>query len=99
MSLHRGTKFPVSSQKSCFNHRGAMLLHRAYKVYWSSCVKGVHSGKMVLPQVDAIDVYLECVYMYGLFISNAPHDMSPSVDRSLFGMFALGYGRDPPLTL
>ncbi|AES69622.1 hypothetical protein MtrunA17_Chr3g0089631 [Medicago truncatula] len=54
---------------------------------------------MVLPLVEAIDVYLECVYMYGLFISNAPHDMSPSVDRSLFGMFALGYGRDPPLTL
>ncbi|KEH26993.1 hypothetical protein MTR_6g082910 [Medicago truncatula] len=28
MRLHRGTKFPMSSKESCFNHRGAMLLHR-----------------------------------------------------------------------
>ncbi|RHN66335.1 hypothetical protein MtrunA17_Chr3g0089791 [Medicago truncatula] len=49
----------------------------------------------------AADVYLAGTVMlifglglYGLFISNTPHDMSPSVDRalkgsSLFGMFAL----------
>jgi uncharacterized membrane protein YqhA len=49
----------------------------------------------------AADVYLAGTVMlifgmglYGLFISNTPHDVQPSVDRalkgsSLFGMFAL----------
>jgi len=49
----------------------------------------------------AADVYLAGTVMlifgmglYGLFISNTPHDVQPAVDRalkgsSLFGMFAL----------
>ncbi|KEH33246.1 structural constituent of ribosome protein [Medicago truncatula] len=44
---------------------------------------------MVLRLVEAIDVYLAGTVMlifgmriYGLFITNAPHDMSPSVDRA-----------------
>ncbi|KAL6326857.1 hypothetical protein AAG906_012132 [Vitis piasezkii] len=65
------------------------------------CVKGIHTGKMVLRLVEAIDVYLAGTVMlifgmglYGLFISNVPPDVPPSVDRalkgsSLFGMFAL----------
>ncbi|CAJ1958889.1 unnamed protein product [Sphenostylis stenocarpa] len=66
-----------------------------------SCVKGVHTGQMVLRLVEAIDVYLAGTVMlifgmglYGLFISNIPPDVSPTVDRalkgsSLFGMFAM----------
>uniref|UniRef100_A0A803PA91 Uncharacterized protein n=1 Tax=Cannabis sativa TaxID=3483 RepID=A0A803PA91_CANSA len=70
-------------------------------VYWSSCVKGIHTGQMVLRLVEAIDVYLAGTVMlifgmglYGLFISNVPPDVPSDVDRalrgsSLFGMFAL----------
>lgn len=70
-------------------------------MYWSSCVKGIHTGNMVLRLVEAIDVYLAGTVMlifgmglYGLFISNIPPDVHPTVDRalkgsSLFGMFAL----------
>ncbi|CAJ2639100.1 uncharacterized protein LOC123915818 [Trifolium pratense] len=84
----------------CFLN-GCVYIVEAYKVYWTSCVKGVHTGKMVLLLVEAIDVYLAGTVMlifgmglYGLFISNTPPDVSPSVDRalkgsSLFGMFAL----------
>ncbi|CAL5201676.1 unnamed protein product [Lathyrus oleraceus] len=84
----------------CFLN-GCVYIVGAYKVYWTSCVKGVHTGKMVLLLVEAIDVYLAGTVMlifgmglYGLFISNTPPDVPPSVDRalkgsSLFGMFAL----------
>ncbi|CAL0335157.1 unnamed protein product [Lupinus luteus] len=84
----------------CFLN-GCNYIVDAYKVYWTSCVKGVHSGQMVLRLVEAIDVYLAGTVMlifgmglYGLFISNVPPDASPSDDRaikgsSLFGMFAL----------
>ncbi|GFP92399.1 hypothetical protein PHJA_001384100 [Phtheirospermum japonicum] len=84
----------------CFLN-GCVYIFDAYKVYWTSCVKGVHTGKMVLRLVEAIDVYLAGTVMlifgmglYGLFISNVPPDVPPSVDRalkgsSLFGMFAL----------
>ncbi|PNY15395.1 hypothetical protein L195_g012090 [Trifolium pratense] len=86
-------------ERIIFDFRFFALL--AVGVYWSSCVKGVHTGKMVLRLVEAIDVYLAGTVMlifgmglYGLFISNTPSDVSPSVDRalkgsSLFGMFAL----------
>ncbi|AES69652.1 transmembrane protein, putative [Medicago truncatula] len=39
---------------------GCVYIVDAYKVYWSSCVKGVHTGKMVLRLVEAVaaDVYL-----------------------------------------
>ncbi|MCL7022204.1 hypothetical protein MKW94_030419 [Papaver nudicaule] len=84
----------------CFLN-GCVYIYEAYKVYWTSCVKGIHSGQMVLRLVEAIDVYLAGTVMlifgmglYGLFISNSPHDAPPSTDRalkgsSLFGMFAL----------
>ncbi|CAA2967934.1 uncharacterized protein LOC111411691 isoform X1 [Olea europaea subsp. europaea] len=84
----------------CFLN-GCVYIFDAYKVYWSSCVKGIHTGQMVLRLVEAIDVYLAGTVMlifgmglYGLFISNVPPDVPPTIDRalkgsSLFGMFAL----------
>ncbi|KAL0429228.1 UNVERIFIED_CONTAM: hypothetical protein Sradi_0548800 [Sesamum radiatum] len=84
----------------CFLN-GCVYIFEAYKVYWTSCVKGIHTGKMVLRLVEAIDVYLAGTVMlifgmglYGLFISNVSPDVPPSTDRalkgsSLFGMFAL----------
>ncbi|KAF5738386.1 hypothetical protein HS088_TW13G01285 [Tripterygium wilfordii] len=84
----------------CFLN-GCVYIIDAYKVYWSSCVKGIHTGQMVLRLVEAIDVYLAGTVMlifgmglYGLFISNVPPDAPPAADRalkgsSLFGMFAL----------
>ncbi|KAF8403782.1 hypothetical protein HHK36_011888 [Tetracentron sinense] len=84
----------------CFLN-GCFYIVDAYKVYWSSCVKGIHTGKMVLRLVEAIDVYLAGTVMlifgmglYGLFISNVPPDVPSNADRalkgsSLFGMFAL----------
>ncbi|XP_059651899.1 uncharacterized protein LOC132299363 [Cornus florida] len=84
----------------CFLN-GCVYIVDAYKVYWGSCVKGIHTGKMVLRLVEAIDVYLAGTVMlifgmglYGLFISNVPYDVPSTSDRalkgsSLFGMFAL----------
>ncbi|XP_040994830.1 uncharacterized protein LOC121241211 isoform X1 [Juglans microcarpa x Juglans regia] len=84
----------------CFLN-GCVYIVDAYKVYWTSCAKGIHAGKMVLRLVEAIDVYLAGTVMlifgmglYGLFISNVPPDVPTSLDRalkgsSLFGMFAL----------
>ncbi|XP_058105359.1 uncharacterized protein LOC131248879 [Magnolia sinica] len=84
----------------CFLN-GCVYIFDAYKVYWTCCLKGVHSGQMVLRLVEAIDVYLAGTVMlifgmglYGLFISNAPPGAPSDKDRalkgsSLFGMFAL----------
>ncbi|PUZ73252.1 hypothetical protein GQ55_2G459400 [Panicum hallii var. hallii] len=84
----------------CFLN-GCVFIKEAYQVYWSSCVKGIHSGQMVLKVVEAIDVYLAGTVMlifgmglYGLFISNTSTDVPSESDRalrgsSLFGMFAL----------
>ncbi|XP_059462462.1 uncharacterized protein LOC132191459 [Corylus avellana] len=84
----------------CFLN-GCVYIGEAYKIYWSSCVKGIHTGQMVLRLVEAIDVYLAGTVMlifgmglYGLFISNVSPDVPSSIDRalkgsSLFGMFAL----------
>ncbi|KAJ6838315.1 uncharacterized protein M6B38_321190 [Iris pallida] len=84
----------------CFLN-GCVYIVDAYKVYCTACVKGVHTGKMVLRLVEAIDVYLAGTVMlifgmglYGLFISNVPPGVPPTEDRalkgsSLFGMFAL----------
>ncbi|XP_009368052.2 uncharacterized protein LOC103957596 [Pyrus x bretschneideri] len=87
--------------RCCAFLNGCVYIMDAYKVYWTSCVKGYHTGHMVLRLVEAIDVYLAGTVMlifgmglYGLFISNVPHDV-PSIDdralkgSSLFGMFAL----------
>ncbi|KAF5192789.1 hypothetical protein FRX31_017624 [Thalictrum thalictroides] len=84
----------------CFLN-GCVYIVDAYKIYWTSCSKGVHTGQMVLRLVEAIDVYLAGTVMlifgmglYGLFISNVSPDVPANVDRalkgsSLFGMFAL----------
>ncbi|XP_043693401.1 uncharacterized protein LOC122643895 [Telopea speciosissima] len=84
----------------CFLN-GCVYIFDAYKVYWTGCLKGVHTGQMVLRLVEAIDVYLAGTVMlifgmglYGLFISNEPPGVSSKNDRvskgsSLFGMFAL----------
>ncbi|CAN7037718.1 uncharacterized protein LOC103850893 [Brassica rapa] len=84
----------------CFLN-GCVYIIEAYKVYWTNCVKGIHTGKMVLRLVEAIDVYLAGTVMlifsmglYGLFISNSPPDVPSESDRalkasSLFGMFAM----------
>lgn len=84
----------------CFLN-GCVYIFEAYKVYWTSCVKGIHTGQMVLRLVEAIDVYLAGTVMlifgmglYGLFISNVSPDVAPDHDRalkvsSLFGMFSL----------
>lgn len=84
----------------CFLN-GCVYVFDAYKIYWTSCLKGIHTGQMVLRLVEAIDVYLAGTVMlvfamglYGLFISNSNANVHPSADRalyssSLFGMFAL----------
>ncbi|XVF56544.1 hypothetical protein PTKIN_Ptkin06aG0129400 [Pterospermum kingtungense] len=84
----------------CFLN-GCVYIVDAYKIYWTSCVKGIHTGKMVLRLVEAIDVYLAGTVMlifgmglYGLFISNVNPQVPADVDRalkgsSLFGMFAM----------
>jgi len=84
----------------CFLN-GCVYIVEAYKVYWTNCSKGIHTGQMVLRLVEAIDVYLAGTVMlifsmglYGLFISHSPHDVPPESDRalrssSLFGMFAM----------
>ncbi|KAI4382990.1 hypothetical protein MLD38_008877 [Melastoma candidum] len=84
----------------CFLN-GTVYIFDAYKVYWTSCVKGIHTGQMVLRLVEAIDVYLAGTVMlifgmglYGLFISNVSPNSPPAQDRALkgssfFGMFAL----------
>ncbi|KAJ0809978.1 hypothetical protein HanPI659440_Chr01g0021401 [Helianthus annuus] len=84
----------------CFLN-GCVYIVDAYKVYWTNCSKGVHTGKMVLRLVEAIDVYLAGTVMlifamglYGLFISNSADNVAPADDRALkgstlFGMFAM----------
>ncbi|CAN6483284.1 unnamed protein product [Victoria cruziana] len=84
----------------CFLN-GCVYIVDAYKVYLNSCVKGIHTGQMVLRLVEAIDVYLAGTVMlifgmglYGLFISNVSAEVPAVQDRalkgsSLFGMFAL----------
>ncbi|XP_024982876.1 uncharacterized protein LOC112519123 [Cynara cardunculus var. scolymus] len=80
---------------------GCVYIIDAYKIYWTGCLKGNLSGKMVTRLVEAIDVYLAGTVMlifamglYGLFISNSPDNIPPAEDRalkssSLFGMFVL----------
>ncbi|XVF42887.1 hypothetical protein PTKIN_Ptkin01aG0401800 [Pterospermum kingtungense] len=93
--------FSIARSTESNIEKGCVYIFDACKVYWTSCVKGIHSGKMVLQLVEAIDVYLAGTVMlifgmglYGLFISNLNPNMPANVDRalkgsSLFGMFAL----------
>ncbi|PRQ54814.1 hypothetical protein RchiOBHm_Chr1g0317851 [Rosa chinensis] len=57
---------------------------------FSICVKGHHTGQMVLRLVEAIDICLAGTGMlifgmglHGLFISNVPNDVPSSADRGL----------------
>lgn len=84
----------------CFLN-GCVYIVDSFKVYWANCVKGIHTGQMVLCLVEAVDVYLAGTVMlifgmglYELFISNVPRNVPPKEDRallnsSLFGMFIL----------
>lgn len=84
----------------CFLN-GCVYIVESFKVYWTNCVKGVHTGQMVLRLVEAVDVYLAGTVMlifgmglYGLFISDLPGNLPANQDRalansSLFGMFTL----------
>ncbi|KAK8542850.1 hypothetical protein V6N13_136598 [Hibiscus sabdariffa] len=100
LGLARSTESNI--EKTIFDFRFlALFAIGAYKVYWTSCVKGIHTGNMVLRLVEAIDVYLTGTVMlifgmglYGLFISNSNNELPADVDRalkgsSLFGMFAM----------
>ncbi|KAF8395825.1 hypothetical protein HHK36_019779 [Tetracentron sinense] len=40
-----------------FIEQGCVFIVEAYKVYWASCVKGIHTGQMVLRLVEAIGLY------------------------------------------
>ncbi|CAI9276231.1 unnamed protein product [Lactuca saligna] len=70
--------------------QGCVYVVDAYKIYWTSCLKGSLSGKMVMRLVEAIDVYLArtvilifAVGLYGFFISNAPNSIAPEDDRAI----------------
>lgn len=52
----------------CFLN-GCVYIIDAYKVYWTSCVKGIHTGKMVLRLVEAIG---EMFWFFGSFYMNYP---------------------------
>lgn len=42
-----------------FHRQGCVYIVEAYKVYWTSCVKGIHTGQMVLRLVEAIGKHLK----------------------------------------
>ncbi|KAL3348453.1 hypothetical protein AABB24_021887 [Solanum stoloniferum] len=54
----------------CFLN-GCVYIVDAYKVYWTSCVKGIHTGQMVLRLVEAIVLlpWLQyCCWSHGLVV-------------------------------
>lgn len=81
--------------------QGCAFVCEAYAAFYTLCVRGVHTGKVVLYFVEALDVFLAGTVMlilgmglYGLFISNVPTNLHPNEDRalrnsSLFGLFYL----------
>lgn len=48
--------------------KGCVYICDAYKVYWSSCVKGIHTGQMVLRLVEAIGRILGYSLLYLFFV-------------------------------
>ncbi|KAH7299001.1 hypothetical protein KP509_25G069100 [Ceratopteris richardii] len=90
----------VSGSFLCFL-KGCVFIIESYAAFCAMCLRGEHTGKMVLRLVEAVDVYLTGTVMlifgmglYGLFISNVPTSLPPSEDRALqnssfFGMFLL----------
>lgn len=81
--------------------KGCVFIVESYAAFYAMCMRGEHTGKMVLRLVEAVDVYLTGTVMlifgmglYGLFISNVATNTPPHEDRalqnsSLFGMFLL----------
>eukprot|EP00250_Pteridium_aquilinum_P003395 c13708_g1_i1 orf=383-1324(-) len=81
--------------------KGCVFIVESYAAFYAMCLRGEHTGKMVLRLVEAVDVYLTGTVMlifgmglYGLFISNVGSNLPPHEDRalqnsSLFGMFLL----------
>ncbi|KAI5064263.1 hypothetical protein GOP47_0020933 [Adiantum capillus-veneris] len=81
--------------------KGCVFIVESYQAFYVMCLRGEHTGKMVLRLVEAVDVYLTGTVMlifgmglYGLFISNVASNLPPNQDRalqnsSLFGMFLL----------
>lgn len=81
--------------------KGCVFIVESYAAFYAMCLRGEHTGKMVLRLVEAVDVYLTGTVMlifgmglYGLFISNVATNVPPHEDRalqnsSLFGMFFL----------
>jgi hypothetical protein len=48
------TKVHGSGNLTSTRDQGCVFIKEAYQVYWSSCVKGIHTGQMVLKVVEAI---------------------------------------------
>lgn len=81
--------------------KGCVFIVESYAAFYAMCLRGEHTGKMVLRLVEAVDVYLTGTVMlifgmglYGLFVSNVATNVPPHEDRalknsSLFGMFFL----------
>ena len=51
--------------------QGCVFIKEAYQVYWSSCVKGIHSGQMVLKVVEAIgEMFIQRICSCSVSTSN-----------------------------
>lgn len=51
------------------NLQGCVYIMDAYKVYWTSCVKGYHTGHMVLRLVEAIGIIFRILFLELLYVS------------------------------
>eukprot|EP00252_Welwitschia_mirabilis_P016409 TRINITY_DN361_c0_g1_i1.p1 TRINITY_DN361_c0_g1~~TRINITY_DN361_c0_g1_i1.p1 ORF type:complete len:264 (+),score=46.36 TRINITY_DN361_c0_g1_i1:388-1179(+) len=88
----------------CFLN-GCVYVVDSFRIYWTNCLRGIHTGQMVLRLVEAVDMYLAGTVMlifglglYGLFIrdlhGDEPSDNDNSiVNSSFFGMFTLKHQR------
>ncbi|GBG73074.1 hypothetical protein CBR_g12790 [Chara braunii] len=84
----------------CFA-KGCFFICRGFKEYYATCLSGVHTGKVILLLIEAVDVFLVGTVMlifgmglYELFITNVPATVPVNMDRALntstlFGMFRL----------
>ncbi|KAG0607856.1 hypothetical protein M758_8G060400 [Ceratodon purpureus] len=80
--------------------KGCGFVLDSYTAYFGMCLNGLHTGKVILRLVEAVEIYLVGTVMlifgmglFGLFISNGS-DQRGQGDRALrnttlFGMFAL----------
>ncbi|KAH6825083.1 hypothetical protein C2S53_019299 [Perilla frutescens var. hirtella] len=85
----------------CFLN-GCVYIFDAYNVNWSSCIKGIHSGQMVLRLVEAIaSPHSRCISCWDCYV-NIRHgllwtihlkcdpNVAPAADRSLMGSSLFG---------